>query len=378
MKTLGVGILGYGFMGRTHAYAYRTLPFYYDALPVECALRVVCTSRSASAEAARRNGGFERATTDPRELIEAADVDIVHICTPNHLHFDALQAAIQANKHLYVEKPLVAGLDQAQAVEALLPGYRATGQLVLQNRFLPAVLRARQLVEEGALGPITHFSGEYLHAGSVDPDRPLNWKASGAAGGGVIRDLGPHILDLLQWLAGPVSAITCQSRIWAAVRPSAAAPDRQVSVDVEDAASMLLRTPDGAFGTATVSKIATGSEDELRFEIHGRHGALRFDLMQPNYLEYYDARQPDGPYGGRRGWQRIAAVQRYPKPGGFPGPKQSIGWLRGHVHSLQSFLAAVAEGRPGAPSLTDGVQLQRVLEAAIASAQSHCWVHLSM
>ena len=141
MKTLGVGILGYGFMGKTHTYAYRTLPFYYDPPPLPCQLKVVCTSRPDSAEAARIAGGFERGTTNPMELIQAPDVDIVHICTPNHLHLDALQAAIRANKHIYVEKPLVANLEQARAIEKILPDYRGTGQIVLQNRFLPAMLR---------------------------------------------------------------------------------------------------------------------------------------------------------------------------------------------------------------------------------------------
>ena len=376
MKTLGVGILGYGFMGKTHTYAYRTLPFYYDPLPVECQLKVVCTSRPDSAEAARSSGGFERCTTNPMDLIQAPDVDVVHICTPNHLHMDALQAAIRAGKHIYIEKPLVASLEQAKAIEKLLPAYHGTGQVVLQNRFLPAVLRARQLAAEGVLGPITHFSGSYLHSGSVEQDKPLSWKSSAAAGGGVIRDLGPHIIDLLQWLVGPFSSMLCQSRIWSARRPSLTSPGQMVDIDVEDAATMIVRQVDGAFGTVTVSKIATGAEDDLRFEIHGRHGALRFSMMQPNYLEYYDGRLPDGPYGGQRGWQQIAAVQRYPKPGGFPGPKQAIGWLRGHVHCLYSFLAAIADGRPASPSLTEGVQLQQVLEAAIASAASHSWVHL--
>jgi len=373
---LGVGMIGYGFMGRTHAFAHRTIPLYYDPPPALCALKAVCTSRPATARAAMAAGGFERCTTDPLEVIEAEDVDIVHICTPNTEHLPALRAAIQAGKHIYCEKPLTATLAEAEQVERMLPGYGATGRLVLQYRFLPATMRARQLVEEGFLGPVTHFRAAYLHSGSVDPEKAVNWKSTGAAGGGVIRDLGPHVLDLLHWLLGPLAAVNCVSRIWARSRPSADRPGESIAMDAEEAAAMLLRLPDGAFGSVEVSKIATGTEDELRFEVHGRHGAMRFNLMQPNYLEVYDGRLPEGEFGGRRGWQRIASVQKYPAPARFPGPKFSIGWVRAHVHSLYSFLAAVVEGRAGSPSLSDGVYLQRVLEAARRSAERGEWVEL--
>ena len=298
MDALGVGMLGFGFMGRTHVYAHRTVPLYYDPPPARTALRVVCTSRPETARAAREAGGFARWTTDPLEVIAADDVDIVHVCTPNCEHFEALAAAIRAGKHIYVDKPVTANLDEADRLEAMLPGYAGTAQVVLQNRFLPATLRARQLVEEGALGPVTHFRASYLHGGSVDPERPVNWKSTAAAGGGVIRDLGPHILDLLGWLIGPFDAVQCVSRIWAAERPDLDRTGESMRIDVEDAAAMLLRRADGAFGMVDVSKIATGTEDELRFEIHGRHGAIRFDLMQPNYLEFYDGRLAGGDFGG--------------------------------------------------------------------------------
>jgi len=375
MKTLGVGMLGFGFMGKTHAFGHATIPMFYDPPPVRTTLRVVCTSREETAQAARETGRFERWTTDPREVIEADDVDIVHICTPNRQHLPALAAAIRAGKHIYVDKPVTADLAEADRLAQMLAGYSGTAQVALQCRFFPATIRARQLVAEGFLGPVTHFRASYLHGGSVDPDRAVNWKSTAAAGGGAIRDLGPHILDLLWWLIGPFEAVHCVSRIWASERPSLDRPGRTLKIDVEDAAAMLLRCPDGAFGTVDVSKIATGTEDDLRFEIHGRHGAVRFDLMQPNYLEVYDGRLSGGEYGGRLGWQRIAAVQKYPAPGGkFLPPKAPIGWVRSHVHCLYCFLKAVAEGTEAHPSLAEGIHLQRVLEAARASAATGAWV----
>lgn len=375
-RTLGVGILGYGFMGRTHTYAHLTMPLYYEPPPLQCQLRSVCVRRRESGEAALQ-AGFQRWTTDPQELIAAEDVDIVHICTPNHLHFAALKAAIRAGKHIYCDKPVTASIAEADELAQLLPDHRGKGQVALQYRFLPATLRAKQLAESGFLGPITHFRGAYLHSGSVDPDKAVNWKSMAAAGGGVIRDLGAHVIDLIWWLIGPFQEVNCVGRIWAPQRPDMDHPGMTVAIDAEEAAAMMLRREDGAFGVVEVSKIATGTEDELRFELHGGDGAMRFNLMQPNYLEICDARRPDGEYGGERGWQRIACVQRYPKPGGlFPGPKFSVGWIRSHVHCLYSFLRAIAEDAQPTPSLAEGLHLQRVLEAARASAQRGDWVEL--
>lgn len=377
MRTLGIGMLGYGFMGKTHTYAHKTIPFYYDPIPAEVRLKVVCRTTEAGAREAAVAGGYERWTTDPAEVIEADDVDVIHICTPNHQHFPALAAAVRAGKHIYVEKPVTATLAEADEIARMLFTYKGKAQVVLNYRFFPATMKAIQLAKEGFLGRITHFRAAYLHSGSVDPARAVNWKSLGDAGGGVIRDLGPHIVNLIWTMIGPFRDVCCVSRIWADRRPSLDKPGTTVAIDVEDAATMILRTDDGAFGTIEVSKIATGAEDELRFEIHGRQGAMRFNLMQPNYLEVYDGRLPEGDLGGGRGWQRIAAVQKYPAPGNrFPSPKNSIGWLRGHVHSLYSFLKSIADDTAPSPSLAEGIHLQRVLEAIRLSAEQQTWVTL--
>jgi len=370
-------MMGFGFMGKTHTFAHKTIPLYYSPLPFACELKVICESTEALAELAKATGGFERCTTDMRKVIEADDVDIIHVCTPNQQHFPALVEAIKAGKHIYVDKPVTATLDEADQLTAMLTGYKGTAQVALQYRFFPATLHAKQLIEEGFLGQVTHFRAAYLHAGSVDPEKAVNWKSTSAAGGGVIRDLGPHVLDLISHLIGPMSAVQCVSRIWATERPSLDKPGTRMKVDVEDAAVMLLKQSDGAIGSVEVSKIATGSEDELRFEIHGQHGAIRFNLMQPNYLEVYDARTPEGEFGGNRGWQKIATVQRYLSPGGkFPGPKFSLGWIRSHVHSLCNFLQCVDEGVEAHPSLSEGLHMQRVLEAIRQSTEQQTWVDL--
>jgi predicted dehydrogenase len=233
--------------------------------------------------------------------------------------------------------------------------------MTLNYRFLPATLRARKIIEEGRIGAVTHFRGAYLHAGSVDRARPLNWKADAARGGGVLNDLASHIIDLLQCLLGELEPVHALRRIWSPERADAKDPSKPIADVGEDFVMITMKTADGAPGIVEASKIATGAEDELRFEIHGERGALRFNLMNPNWLDFCDLSDAESPLGGERGWKRIATVSRYEKPAGFPGPKMSIGWLRGHMHCLYSFLRAIAEGTPAEPDLAAGVALQRLL-----------------
>jgi predicted dehydrogenase len=338
-------------------------------------LYAVCTSRRETADKARRQLGFARATTDFREVTEDPAVDIVHICTPNKFHRDALLSAMERQKHIYCDKPLTATLAEAEDIRRALAAYRGVHQMTLQNRFFPATLRAQELADEGCLGRVLCFRAAYLHAGSVDPNAPLKWKLSKElGGGGVILDLGTHVLDLVRRLCGEFAEVFCVNRIAYPERPSAEDPKRRVPVEAEDLAMLLVRTRDGAVGTVEASKIASGAQDELRFEIHGTHGAMRFNLMQPNHLEVYSLAEADAPHGGHQGWKAIDAVQRYAKPAGWPTPKASIGWMRAHVHCLYSFLKAVASGVKAEPGLETGIRLQEIADAAYRSDATRQWV----
>ncbi|MFB3892826.1 MAG: Gfo/Idh/MocA family oxidoreductase, partial [Phycisphaerae bacterium] len=231
MRTYGVGIIGYGFMGRTHTLAYKSIPFYYSPRPLDFSLRAVCRAKKELAADAAREGGFERAAESVEDLVSDPTVDIVHICTPNSQHIAALRAAIAAGKHIYCDKPVTGSLAEADELAGLLPAYKGVAQVACQYRFFPATLKARQLVEQGFLGPVTHFRASYLHSGSVDPNKAVNWKSTAAAGGGVIRDLGIHIIDLLWWLIGPFASASCTSRIWSPRRPSLDKPGTMMEVD---------------------------------------------------------------------------------------------------------------------------------------------------
>jgi len=375
VKVYRVGILGFGMIGKVHAYGYLNLPLFYDPPPLRARITHVVTSRLETARKACQMIGADVAGTDFRLVTENPEIDIVHVCTPNHVHREALLSALQAQKHIYCDKPLVATLAEAEEVQAALHAYRGTAQMTFQNRFFPATMRAKQLIDAGALGQVLGFRAAYLHGGSAAPEAPVKWKLTAVAGGGVIADLASHALDLLDWLIGPFAAVMAATQIAYPQRPSATDPQASVPVDAEDCVMLLARMRSGALGTLEATKIATGAEDELRLEIHGSRGALRFNGMHPHWLEVHDAAASGDPAGGLRGWNRIDTGQRYPAPAAaVPSPKAAIGWLRSHAACLANFLAAVGQGQPAEPGLEQGIRVQQLMECVRRSAAERRWV----
>lgn len=378
MQTYRVGIIGFGFIGKVHAHGYVNMPFYYSPQPIKAKITHVCTSNINTAEAGRALIGADLAITDFRQITENPDIDIVHICTPNHLHKNALLSAMEHNKHIYCDKPLVASLSEADEIQEALHQYHGTAQMTFQNRFFPATIRAQQLIQEGFLGKILEFRCCYLHSGNAEPTAPLKWKLTAEAGGGVIADLASHVLDLMHFMVGDYESIVASTHTAYPERPSIENPKHMLPVNAEDSVMILARMRNGALGHIEATKIATGSEDELRFEIHGSHGALRFNTMNPHQLEAYDMSAQSAPIGGFRGWTAIDTGHRYPEPAsGFPTPKASIGWLRSHIACLASFLQSVAEGKPGYPGLEQGIYVQKLMHACRESAKNGCWINIT-
>jgi predicted dehydrogenase len=375
MDTLGVGIIGFGFIGKVHTYGYRNIPLFYDPMPVRTKLVGVADVAPGRAQQAALDNGFEFGTDDWRELIDRDDIHIIDICSPNSQHLEQILAALAAGKHVYCEKPLVVGDEEARKVAAALDSYRGTGQMTFQYRFFPATLRAKQLIDEGFLGNVISFRAGFLHSGSVDASKPMGWKQMKSECGGVLQDLGSHIIDLMEHLVGPFDRISAQTNILYPFRPNS--KGEMIPVEADDHALMMMRLPNGAMGTIEASKIATGAEDELFFEIHGDQGALRYRQMDTNYLEAYDMRESEHPIGGQRGWRKIATVNRYEKPAsGFPTPKFSVGWMRAHMHCQYTFLNAIATGQPAEPSLQWGLHLREILSVAEVSAETGQWMTL--
>ena len=372
MKTIGIGIIGWGFMGRTHTLAIRSLPLFYPDAGFRAKLVGVCSRTVAKAEKAKEELGFEYATGDYRVLLSDPRIDVVSICTPNDQHEAMVIDALKAGKHVYVDKPLTVDYPSAQRILDAAQGAPGKAQLALHNRFFTATMRARQLVDEGRLGEILTFTCRYLHSGSIDPDKPMGWKQG--AGGGVLLDLGSHALDLVTWLIGEMpKEVLCAENTLYPERPTRVGG---VCRDIaEDHALMLLRLKNGALGTVEASKITAGTTDVMFLEITGTKGAIRWNLEDPGWLEFYDNTQPEVDLGGLRGYTRIECVGRYPAPGGsFLPSKNAIGWERAHMHCYFSFLDCVAKDKAPSPSLAEGARLQKLMDRMAESAQKHGWV----
>jgi predicted dehydrogenase len=375
MKELKIGIIGFGFMGKTHTYGYKTIPLYYSDLPFKIKLVGVCDVDLEVAKKAKETLDFEFATDNPDDIFNCPNIDIIDVCTPNIYHKEAVLKAIKANKNVYCDKPLATSFKETKEITDLLHNTNVITQMALQYRFFPATMRAKELIEEGKIGRVMSFRSCYLHSGSVDATKKIGWKQDKKFGGGVLFDLGSHVIDLMYHLLGEYASIFAHTDIIYKQRPDSSG--NMVDIEVDDIAFIIAKMKNGVSGTIEASKIATGTNDELRFEIHGDKGAIRFNLMEPNWLEYYDNTLPDLHLGGEKGYLKIECVQRFKKPGGnFPGPKFSIGWIRSHVHSLYNFLSCVHESKKATPSFQEGAYIQYVMEKAYESDSKKCWIDL--
>lgn len=366
MERLGIGIVGFGFIGRIHALAFTSLPFYYGELPFLPEIRGICTSREETAQKVQEETGVPFVTHRFEELIHREDIDAVVVATPNALHLPVVAEAARAKKAVYCDKPLARDLKEAKSIQEMVIASGIPFGMAFQNRFVPAILRARELIRDGFLGEVVRVRAQYLHSGYNDPLRPMSWRLDRElSGGGALADLGSHLIDLIHYLLGPFTVEGARGKTFIRKRPKDALRKEYADVCVDDWAEVFGVLASGAPVTIEASRFATGSCDELRLEIEGMHGAIRYNSMQPNFLAVYDARRPQGPYGGERGFQLIESVHQYPYPNKIPG-KFAIGWVRAHIACAHDFLLRLA-GKPtlGA-TVEDGVAVQEVLERAYA------------
>lgn len=372
MDSIGIGMLGYGSMGKLHTLAWRELPSLYPGLPAY-RLAAVCTRSRESAQTALREAGFARCHGSIEELVADPEVQVIDCVLPNDEHRAAITAALSAGKHIYCEKPLALSGEEARGLAKLAAASKGSLGLTFNYRFFPAIQRARKLLAEGALGQIYSFEFEYLHSGYQDATRPLTWRMRReSSGGGALVDLGAHIIDLARHLLGDFSEVSAVTKTWVGERPLRKGAAEMGKVTVDDAAWVTARLSSGALGSLVVSRFATGAADDLRFRIEGSKGALRFDLMDANWLYYYDATRPAADLG----WNRLETIQSYPGAS-VPPARAIVGWERSHAENQYRFLMAVAEGREPSPGIADGLAVHLVTDAAYKAALSGGWVSVA-
>ena len=384
-KKINIAVIGTGFMGRTHSYSAANLPFFYDNLQFRPVLHTICSRDKEKGESVKNDWGFAYSETDTDKILANEEIDVIDICTPNICHLDVILKALDAGKNIYCEKPLVISYEQAKKVTEKLESVKnkthsenAVCATVFHNRFSPAVLRAKQLIQEDRLGRIISFRCLYLHNSAIDLNKNAGWKQDAdIGGGGVLFDLGSHAIDLVRFLCcgtGEMTDIFGTSQIFFPVRKGH--NGEEWHTNAEEAFYITVKLNNNTIGTIEASKLATGTNSDLSIEIYGEKGALKYSLMQPNYLEFYDNTKPAGDFGGEKGFTKIECVQRYQKPGNtFPGGKSPVGWLRLHMHSYYLYLDSVYNNKLSdlLPSFYDGAAVQNIMEKAYLSAKSGRW-----
>ncbi|MDX3451421.1 Gfo/Idh/MocA family oxidoreductase [Streptomyces sp. ME02-8801-2C] len=379
--TLGVGMVGYAFMGAAHSQGWRTVSHVFD-LPRRPALAAICGRDAGAVRTAATKYGWAATETDWRALIARDDVDLVDICTPGDSHAEIALAALAAGKHVLCEKPLANSVEEAVAMTEAAEEAEQRGQLAMVGfnyRRLPATSLARSMVAEGRLGRLRHVRVTYLQDWLVDPQFPLTWRLrKESAGSGALGDLGAHIIDLAQYLVGePLAGVSALTETFVRERPLPGGPTSGLSaeagtatgqVTVDDAAVFTGRFPSGALASFEATRYATGRKNALRIELNGEQGSLAFDLERLNELEFHDGTEP----GTHAGFRRILVTEPdHPYLDAWWPPGHGLGYEHSFVHQARDLVHAIAAGHRPRPSFAEGLQVQRVLAAVEESAEKN-------
>jgi len=369
-KELGIGIIGTGFMGKAHAFAYRVALAAFPDIPVP-RLEMIADVNEASAAKAAHQYGFARASGDWRALVNDPRVDVVSITTPNTLHKEMALAAIAAGKHVHCEKPLSPSLaDSLEMVEAAEKKGVSTqvGFNYIKN---PLLKQARDMIAAGELGEITGFRGihaeDYMH----DPDSPYSWRIDPVGGPGVIADLGSHIIGMARFLLGPIADVSADMRTVVKSRPVSRGAKERKGVLVDDVARILVNFGRGCGGTIEANWVATGRKMQLGFEISGDKGSLVFTQERLNELLFYRA----GGDAKTNGYVKIESGPQHPPYGEFciAGGHQ-LGFNDLKTIEMGEFLRAIGQGKTSTPDFREAYEIQKVVDAAIASSKTRSWV----
>ncbi len=368
--TIGVGLVGSGFMGRSHALALAIASVAFDP-PLRPRLELLADRDQETAARAARAFGFSRATGDWRELVADPAVDLVSITTPNVLHHPIAMAAIAAGKAVWCEKPLAPTVAEAFAMaeaaeKAGVPTF--VGFNYLKN---PLVRTARELVRSGELGEITRFRGIHAEDYMSDPAVPWSWRLDPANGGGAIADLGSHIVAMARFLVGPVAEVAGDVTTLVPERPVAPGSSEKRRVEVDDEARALVRFENGAVGTLEANWAATGRKMHLAFEITGTKGAIVLNMERMNEMRLFLR----GGRPGTEGFVEIPAGPAHPDYAAFcPAPQHQLGFNEIKAIEAAHILRALAGGERFEPDFREAAEVQRTIAAILLSARERRWV----
>jgi predicted dehydrogenase len=373
MKKLNVGLLGCGFMGRTHSNASRRVNNFFD-LEYQPVLKAVCDLDEARAKAFAAKWGYESYETDWRKLIARKDIDLVDITLPNDMHQQVAVAAAKAGKMILCEKPLartgLEGLKMVQAIEKA-----GVPNMVSYNyRRIPAITLAKQLIDEGRLGRIFHYRAKFLQDWTISKDLPQGgpglWRLDvKVAGSGVTGDLLAHCIDTALWLNGDIDNVNAMTETFIKQRKHTETGKVQ-KVGIDDACAFLARFKNGSLATFESTRYARGHKALYTFEINGEHASIFWDLHDLHRLQYFEHRDE----GRLRGWRSIHVTDGdHPYMSKWWVPGLQIGYEHSFVHQLADFLEGIAKRKPASPTFRDALQTQYVCDAVLKSAKTNRW-----
>ncbi|HTP02955.1 MAG TPA: Gfo/Idh/MocA family oxidoreductase [Anaerolineales bacterium] len=376
MKTVNVGIIGTGFMGKAHSNAWTDVNKFFDVgiTPVR---KVACDSNGPAGSALARRWGWEEDCDSWQDTVARKDVDIIDVCVPTWLHHDVVMAAVKNGKHVFCEKPVA--LNYAEAKEMYEAAEKAGVLHYLNHNYrrVPAVAFAKKMIEDGKIGTIYHWRGTYLQDWISDPNFPLTWHLQKKyAGAGPHYDLNSHSVDLARYLVGDIKEVSAMLKTFIPERPlpgkdagtfkAGTGATAKGEVTVDDAAFMLAEFENGALGAFETSRFANGRKNYNYFEIYGSKGSLAFNLERMNELQYLNLSDP----ADEQGFRTILVTNAtHPYVAAWWPPGHIIGYEHEFTHAVADFLTALEKGTKIEPNLCDGMKAMQVLEAGIISSR---------
>jgi myo-inositol 2-dehydrogenase/D-chiro-inositol 1-dehydrogenase len=374
MKKLNIGMVGYGFMGRTHTNAFLRVSNFFD-VPYQPVLKTICARNAERARAFASKWGYESVETDWRRMVESPEIDLIDIASPNDTHAEIAIAAAKAGKMVMCEKPLGRNARESEAMVKAVDEAGAPNMVWYNYRRVPAVTLAKQLIDEGRLGRIFHYRAKFLQDWTISSELPQGgeglWRLdANVAGSGVTGDLLAHCIDTAMWLNGEIDEVSAMTETFIKSRKHNLT-GKVEPVRIDDASAFLARFRNGSLATFEATRYARGHKALYTFEINGEHASIFWDLHDLHRLEYFDHCDE----GRVRGWRSIHITDReHPYMGNWWVPGLQIGYEHTFIHQAADFLTAVGQGKKPSPTFREALKTDYVTDAVLRSAAEKTWV----
>jgi len=373
IREIGIGMLGYAFMGKAHSNAYKKIPYIFWPPPAIPKLVAICGRNESRVSEAARRYGYAKYYTDWRKLVRDPDIQLFDNGTPTDLHAEPSIQAAENGKHVFCEKPLGRTAEEARLMLDAVRKAHVKHMVGFNYRFIPAIILARKLIQEGKLGKIYHFHGRYLQEWIMDPEFPLVWRLrKEIAGLGALGCIAPHVVDLAHFLVGDLSHVTAITRTFIDERPLENDPTKRGKVDVDDAVESLVEFKNGAIGHISATRFGAGRKNYQHIEVYGENGSILFNLEKLNelqvHLKNHDIKDLESSYH-----DTLVTESYHPYWENWWPHGHIIGWEHTMIHEAYHLISAIVNDTPVSPlgaTFEDGYKCNVVLDAMAKSAKT--------